>query len=34
MVIVGNKMMFFYLLIEVIIMGVVKWNENVKKVYY
>lgn len=34
MVIVGNKMMFFYLLIEVIIMGVVKWNENVRKVYY
>lgn len=34
MVIVGNKMMFFYLLIEVIIMGVVKWIENVRKVYY
>lgn len=34
MVIVGNKMMFFYLLIEVIIKGVVKWNENVRKVYY
>lgn len=33
-VIAGNKTMFLYLLIEVTIMGAVKWNENARKAHY